>query len=69
MALESASRLSELRTDISNTVAMYKANWVMGVSDIDAEWDGYINALKKMGIEEYVSIIQAEYDQFLLKSK
>lgn len=69
MDADDAARLNELRTDINNTVAMYKANWVMGVSDIDAEWDDYVKAIEKMGIGEYIEIIQRAYDQFVENSK
>jgi putative aldouronate transport system substrate-binding protein len=30
---------------------------------IEAEWDGYINDIKKIGYEEYVKIIQTAYDR------
>ena len=64
MSEENASRLGVLRTDISTTVKMYKANWVAGVSDIDKEWDKYIKSLNAMGLEEYIKILQNSYDVF-----
>lgn len=65
MTSENSARVKELRTDISSTVAMNKANWVTGVTDIDAEWDAYVKSLEKMGLEEYMSILQETYDVFL----
>lgn len=69
MSAESSTRLGELRTDIFNTVSLYKANWVTGVGDIDAEWDDFVKALEKMGIDEYTEIIQKEYNTFVERSK
>jgi putative aldouronate transport system substrate-binding protein len=63
-ANEDATRLGELRTDIFNTVNQYRANWVCGQSDIDADWEEYIRSLKSMGIEELISIMQKTYDTF-----
>ena len=66
---EASTRLGELRPDISNTVSMYKANWVTGASDIDEEWDAYVESLEVMGIEEYTQIIQDAYDAYVEASK
>ena len=64
IASDDATRLSELRTDIFNTVAEKRAAWVTGVSDIDAEWDDYVESLNRMGLEEFVEIYQRAYDVF-----
>lgn len=61
---DAVSRLSELRTDIFNTVSQMKAKWITGESDIDADWEGYLKNLKKMGVDEFVELNQAAYDAF-----
>lgn len=61
---EATGRLSELRTDIFNTVSQMKAKWVTGELDIDADWDSFIKNLQKMGIDEFVALNQAAYDAF-----
>ena len=59
-----AFRANELRTDIFNTVNQMKASWITGQSDIDADWEGYLKNLQKMGIDEFVSLYQEAYDVY-----
>ena len=61
---EDASRLSELRTDIFNTVSLKRAEWIAGESDIDADWEEFKASLDKMGIDEFVEIMQKNYDTY-----
>lgn len=64
MTEEVASRLSELYTDLFNTIATKRASWVDGSADIDAEWDAYLADLAKMHVDEYVALCQEAYDVF-----
>ncbi|WP_127585253.1 hypothetical protein [Paenibacillus koleovorans] len=59
-----ATKLNEMRTDIFNTVSKYRASWITGQSDIDKEWDAYLNALKSMKVNDLVSIMQKTYDNY-----
>ena len=61
---ESSTRLAELRTDIFTTLNLKRAEWVTGVSDIDAEYDAFVEDMKKMGIEEFIAIMQDAYDAY-----
>ena len=61
---EDASRIGELRTDLFDLVNQKKAKWIVGTEDIDADWESYKDSLKKMGVDEYVSLCQKAYDQF-----
>ena len=58
-------RLSELRTDIFNVVTEKRAKWVTGEADIEAEWDAYVEQLNRLGLEEFLSILQGAYDDYL----
>lgn len=66
---EVTTRLGELRTDIFNTVSEKKAAWITGVADIDAEWDEYVESLNKMGVSEFVEILQETYDAYVEAQK
>lgn len=59
---EDATRLSELRTDIFNTVSIQSAKWGSGQGDINAEWDSYVAELEAVGLQEYITICQTAYD-------
>ena len=62
---EDVTRLSELRTDIFNTVSLKKAEWITGESDVETDWDAYVSSLDKMGVAEFVDILQRNYDNFM----
>lgn len=64
-----ASRLSELRTDIFSTLSLKRAEWITGVADIDAEYDSFVEELNKMGIDEFIEIMQNTYDTYLAATK
>ncbi|MBO5008466.1 MAG: extracellular solute-binding protein [Clostridia bacterium] len=61
---DAIKRISELRTDIINLVEKNKANWIVGNSDVDKEWDKYLKELKNIGLDEYVKLNQEAYDVF-----
>lgn len=64
-----ASRLSELRTDIFSTLSLKRAEWITGVADIDVEYDSFVEEMEKMGIDEFVEIMQNTYDTYLAATK
>ena len=61
---EEGTERSTLMTDIDSYRGMMRAAFITGESDIDAEWDNYVNTLKNMGLERLVEIEQAAYDRF-----
>ena len=42
-------------------------DFITGVSDIEAEWDEYVDTMKSMGIEEGIAIYQEAYDNYMAK--
>lgn len=54
-------------TDVSSVVTEYRAKFVTGQLDIDAEWDNFQNKLQKLGINEMQEMIQRAYDAYLNK--
>ena len=53
-----------LVTDLKAYVDDWSARFVTGHTSFN-EWDTYINGLKKVGVEEHISILQAAYDKFV----
>ena len=39
------------------------AMWCTGVTDVDAEWDGYLKELEAMGLSEWLKAMQAAYER------
>ncbi len=61
---DDSTRVSALQTDIFRWVEKNKADWIMGRSDVEKDWEGYIKELKKLEVEEFVEINQGAYDIF-----
>jgi len=59
------SRLAELRTDIFHIVTEKREAWVTGINDINADWNDYLNLMDKIGIDEFLDILQRNYDHYL----
>ena len=59
---ENLNRLSLLQTDIDNHVGLAEAEFIMGVRNIDRDWETFKNELDSMGLQEYLQLSQKEYD-------
>lgn len=62
---EDANKVYQLTTDIFYQVDTYRARWITGQGDIDAEWDEYISKLEQLGVNDMVTIMQRAYDSYL----
>lgn len=62
---EDANTLYRITTDIFYQVDAYRARWITGEGDIDAEWDEYISKLEDLGLEQMLTIYQSGYDSYL----
>lgn len=60
---EQTDRLAELSTDIGDYVNTTLANWMLN-GGMEDEWDSYVERLNKLGLEEYISILQEALDNF-----
>lgn len=60
---ENNDRISELGNDIKNYVKQTVNGWGLN-GGIDEEWDAYIQQLNAYGLEEYLTLLQEEYDRF-----
>ena len=39
--------------------------WLLGVSDVEKDWDGYIERLNDIGLQRSKEIQQTAYDRFM----
>lgn len=65
LEMEDASEVSMIKSDIMGQALQMTARWISGESDVDADWDSYVETLNRIGVETYVSIYQKAYDQYL----
>lgn len=59
---EQASELADLHTTINDYVIEMFSKFVTGSEDIATGWQGYLDNLKRMGLERYLAIYQEAYD-------
>ncbi len=59
--------INEILTNLETYVALTTSNWLLGVGDIDAEWDAFQAELKKIGIDKAAEIAQAVYTRSVAK--
>ncbi len=59
---DTSKRHNELQTEIKKRVDAATADFIVGNLNIEKDWDKFQSELKQMGIDEYISIMQKEYD-------
>lgn len=64
---EDAEDFAFYYTDVSAVLTEYRAKFITGQLDIDAEWDNFQNKMQKLGINEMQEMIQRAYDAYLSK--
>ncbi len=64
-----SERVSQISTDLFRLVNEKKGAWICNKADIDKEWEQYKKDLKKMGLDELISISQGIYDDYLANQK
>ena len=60
---DEAEAISEIESNLRNYVWEMTAAFLMGNSDIDADWDSFQAELKNIGSETYIEVVQAVYDR------
>lgn len=53
------------QANINNIIDNYWSLWITGESDIDKDWDTYVENVKGAGLEEVLQIRQAAFDKYL----
>jgi len=61
---EEQARVNTLRTDLETYVRQMEAKFVSGAEPF-ANWDAYLANLKKIGLDEFLKILQAAYDRYM----
>ncbi|MDO4618658.1 MAG: extracellular solute-binding protein [Clostridia bacterium] len=56
--------ISLYMTDIQSYVGECEQKWILGSSDINADWDGYVAELKNRGLDEVLKVYNAAYDRY-----
>lgn len=59
--------IGEYETTIKDFVNEKSAQFITGAIDLDSEWDNFLDELKAMGVEEYLSTVQTAYSRTIGK--
>ena len=62
---DETNTINDLISDINAYVDEMRGLWLTGKSDINADWDAYVEQLNNMGLQEVISCWQAAYDRFV----
>ena len=56
------TEFAELKTIIESETMSWMARFVMGVNDLDTDWDDYVETLQQYGLDRYIELYQYIYD-------
>ncbi len=59
---EQTEAMAELTTNIKDYVSQWTVEFITGLKSLDTDWDAYVAGLEKMGVTEYVDIMQTACD-------
>lgn len=62
---DDTSELAVLQANITNITDNYWSLWMTGQSDIESDWDSYVQSVKDAGLDEDLQIRQEAYDNYL----
>jgi putative aldouronate transport system substrate-binding protein len=62
LSMESSDRLKIIETDVTNYIERMEAEWIMGQSDVEEDWDGFLKELDRIGVAELTELRQAALD-------
>jgi len=60
---DEVDKKNQIETELKEYVNKKRAQWLMG-GGIETEWDKYLSDLKKIGLDDYMKIVQGAYDRF-----
>lgn len=64
---EDQKLINTLSVDLGSYIDQFIARGITNDLDIDAEWNGYIERLNRMGLDKYLEIYQKAYDGYTNK--
>jgi putative aldouronate transport system substrate-binding protein len=64
---EESDDYTQLYTDIETYVKEMTPQYIMGIVDIESDFDNFISTLKSMGIETCIQYKQAAYDRYCVR--
>lgn len=63
LTADEAEMTSTIKVELQNYIESFKAKSIIGIEDLDSEWDKYLSDLDKIGLKDYIQIMQTAYDR------
>lgn len=64
---EESAEIAPMLNEVTTFVNEQYVKWLMGVGDVDAEFDSYIATLNSMGLPRIIEVYQSAHDRFIQK--
>ena len=64
MTLEEKDDIATTETDLQDYSKNQLAKWIAGESDVNADWDNYLQELENIGLSHYLEVKQQIYDRY-----
>ena len=61
--IDTTNRITQIETDLKPYAEAQKAAWIMN-GNTEAEWDGYIQHLEQLGLQELMDLKQSGLDSY-----
>jgi len=62
LPVEQARRVAEIEAVLNDFIPASMATFIVGERDIINGWDDYLAELRSIGVEEYIALLQAQFD-------
>lgn len=56
VSIDDSAKFSDIQTSLRDFIAQKAAEWIAGQSDIDKDWDSYLDQLDTLGLQDYIAI-------------
>lgn len=66
---EDQNAMAVAQANINNIIDNYWSLWMTGQSDIDADWDSYVESVDAAGLQDILKIRQTAFDTYLAGQK
>ena len=63
MDADDSAELAQYETDLNTYMNNSFASFVKGTMDLDKDWDGYVSELEKIGLSDYMELLQTAYNK------
>lgn len=65
LTVDETTNISTVAVEVEKIINESSVSFITGAKDIDSEWDGYKESLKKSGLQDLLKVYQTAYDRMI----